>query len=137
MEILTAILCFLQVANISFTMLDRFKPTDKDREVLSEILLQIGILLNSVVEDLENKMYPHGKCSEMEKYAQKLKFILQGKMSGEEISELSKMLNESLQVERLLGELNNLSEENKKKNIEMLQTAAGCFVAWGNMARLK
>lgn len=136
MEILTAILCFLQVANMSFTVLDRFKTTDKEREVLSNVLLQIGILLNTVADDLEKAVYPHGKCREMEHYAQQLKLVLQGKMSGEEIAELSKMLNESLQVERLLAELNNLSEENKKGNLEMLRTAAGSFMAWSNLSKI-
>lgn len=136
MEILTAVLCFLQIANISFTMLERFKPNDKDKEILSSVLLHIGRLLDSVSDDLNKGIYPHGKCKEMEHYAQKLKELLQGKMTTTEIQELSQLLNDSMQVEKLLAELNNLSVPDKKENINLLKSASGSFLAWGSMCKL-
>jgi len=137
MEILSAILCFLQIANISLSLKDKFKTSDTDKEILSNSLLNMGNLLNSVADDLEQGIYPHGKCAEMEIYAHQLKSVLKDKMTVEEVDKLSGYMNESLQVERLLGQLNQLSKEQKQENLKLLRMAAGSFVAYSTVVKLK
>lgn len=137
MELLTGILCLLQIANIIFNLRDKLEMPREEKQALSKLLINIGNLIEDVSNDLHKNIYPHAKCLEMEMYAIQLKEILTGKVSDEKINKLSELLNESIRVEKLLGELNNISLEAKDKNIELLQMAASSFRTSGEIILLK
>lgn len=137
MEVLTAITCLLQIANMIFNLRDKLEMTKEQKQALSDLLIKIGNLINEVSVDLEKNIYPHTKCLDMEMYAIELKEILTGKISDEKVNKLSELLNESIRVEKLLGELNNISLEAKDKNIELLQMAASSFKTSGEIILLK
>lgn len=137
MELLTGILCLLQIANMIFNLRDKLEMSKEEKQALSELLINVGNLINDVSNDLDKNIYPHSKCLEMEMYAHQLKSILDKKMSENEAAKLSDLLNESIRVEKLLGELNNLSLESKDKNIELLRIAASSFKTSGEIVKLK
>lgn len=137
MEILTAIACLLQIANMIFNLRDRLELTKEQKQALSELLNNIGSLINHVSLDLEKNIYPRDKCLQMEIYANELKNILNKKMKDDDIDKLSKLLDESIKVERLLGELNNLSFENRDKNLELLRMASSSFVTSGEIIKIR
>lgn len=137
MEILTAIACLLQIANMIFNLRERLELTKDQKQALSELLNNIGILINHVSLDLEKNIYPHDKCLQMEIYANELKNILSKKMKPDEIDKLNKLLNESVKVEKLFGELNNLSIESKVRNLELLGIASSSFVTSGEIIKIR
>lgn len=137
MEILTGILAFLEIASLVFTLRDKLTMTKDEKTVLSEGLINIGHLIYSVAEDLNQGKYPAGKCHQMELYAANLENILKNKISEKDLQRLKEALNQSLNVEKLLGELNNQTPEIKNKNLEMLEIAGSSFIASGEMIKLK
>ena len=137
MEILTGILAFLQIANLVFTLRDKLKTTEDEKAALSEGLINIGHLIYSVAEDLNKGQYPGGKCHQMELYAANLESILKNKISEKDLERLREALNQSLNVEKLLGELNSQTPESKNKNIEILEIAGSSFIASGEIIKLK
>lgn len=137
MEILAGITAFLQIANLIFSIREKLEITKEEKISLSEGLINIGNLIKSVAEDLNKGIYPAGKCHQMELYAGELKNILDKKISEKDMNRLQDDLQRALHVERLLGELNNISLESKEKNIELLEIAASSFIASGEIIKLK
>lgn len=137
MEILTGILCLLQIANMVFNLRGKLEVSKEDKKLLGETIHNIGVLVDSVADDLEKNIYPHSKCYQMELYANEFKAIVKGKVSEQDMDKLVNLLNESLKVERLLGEMNNISLESKDKNIELLHMAASSFKTSAEILQLK
>lgn len=137
MEILSGITALLQIANLIFSLRDKLEITKEEKLTLSEGLINVGNLINSVAQDLNKGIYPAGKCHQMELYAVELENILKDKMSDKDKQRLSDYLSQSLQVERLLSELNNISLEAKDKNIELMEIAASSFITSGEIVKLK
>lgn len=137
MEILAGITAFLQIANLIFNIRDKLEIPKEDKVTLGDGLINIGNLIRSVAEDLNKGVYPAGKCQQMDLYAGELNNILKGQFSEKDAARLNDYLSQALHVERLLGELNNISLEAKDKNIELLEIAASSFIASGEIVKLK
>lgn len=137
MEVLTTILCLLQIGNLIFSIRDKLEMTKEEKQALSELLVNIGNLIKDVSYDLEKNVYPHSKCYQMELYANDLKNLLKGKMTEQQVLKLEEYLSESIRVEKLLGELNNLPLENKDRNLEILRMSAVSFITSGEIIKVK
>ena len=135
MEILAGILCFLQIVDIALSVKDRYKHI-VNKEAISELLINIGQTLYSVADDLDNGQYPHGKCMQMWEYLNGFSEQVKGKIKDDQYQRLLELLNKSYQVEKLCGELTQLSVDQKKKNVLKLRMAAGSFVAVGEMIKV-
>ncbi len=127
---------FGEIVDISFKLKDRLSP-DFDREGTSTLLLQISELLEHVTLELEARRYPFYKCGEMHFYMKAFQGKLEGKMTTEEVEYLSNLINECYQVERLLGELNNLTPIEKEMNLNKLKEASGQFRAASELIKVK
>lgn len=136
MEIITGILGFLQIANLVISLKDKLSTSVEEKLVAGDLIINIGHLLMSVSEDLEKNVYPHGKCSQMEVYAHQLKDILKNKLSHQDFDTLQQTLNQSLKVEKLLGELNLIDNQKREQNLNSLKTAAGKFIAFGEILKI-
>ena len=110
---------FGEIVDISLKLKDRLLP-DLDREGISQLLITISDLLSYVSEELENNRYPHDKCGEMYAYMKAIQNKLEGKLSKEEVENLSNLINVCYQVEQLLGQLNQLDNINREINFWFL-----------------
>jgi hypothetical protein len=135
MEILTGVLCFLQIVDLLFKVKDKV-TVKEDKESLHQYLKSVGLLLREVAEDFERNMYPHDKCMQMFTHMNYIKTELSGKISEEQLSNLSNLIEQSYRVEQLFGELQNLSEDQKNKNIVLIKTASGAFIATADLIKL-
>ena len=135
MEILSGILCFLNIV----TTVDDFRrrlSSKEDKQALSNFLNDIGTLLLSVSGDLQDGRYPHDKCSTMFEYLTNIQSVLKGKLPEDELEKLQTWIEESYRVEQLLGQLNQLSPEERQYNIDTLRSISGRFVAFSKMTLL-
>lgn len=135
MEILTGILCLLQIADISFKVKDRI-DNQEEKQTVSALLKNIGDLIDTVAADLEQNMYSHNRCGQMQHYMENLHVSLKGKMSNEQVDRLLELMQQSVQIEQLFGQMQNLDEKTKKENINLLRSAAGNFIAQSQLVLL-
>jgi hypothetical protein len=128
MEILTGILCLLQITEILFKVKEKINSQDEKQKV-SNLLNGIGDLIDSVAVDLEQNVYSHNKCSQMEHFMHSLHNCLKGKITQEQVDKLVQLMQQSVQVEQLFGQMQQLDDVTKKENINQLRSSAGSFTA--------
>ena len=133
--ILDIVKSFLEIVDYSFKIKDRLIPP-LDKESISYFLLKISELLSSVADDLEQSRYPHDKCGEMWSYMNSLQDKLKVKFDKNDLNSLNKLIHDCYQVELLLGQLNNLSQELKILNINKLREASGKFKAASELIKI-
>ena len=132
MEILSGILCFLNIVTAIVDFRDRLS-SKQDKQTLSDFLCDIGTLLLTVSDDLQAGRYPYDKCSTMYEYLTNMKSVLKGKLPDDELEKLQTWIEESYRVEQLLGQLNQLSSEERQYNIDTLRSISGRFVAFSKL----
>lgn len=135
MEILSGIACFLNIVNAIFTIKDKISA-GKNKEDISQFLIDTGNLLNEVADEFEQNRYPHDKCSIMFEFMNGLKNALTDKMDEEQINTLQSLIEESYRVEQLFGQLNQLTNEEKSYNITTLRSTAGRFIGVGQLVKV-
>jgi hypothetical protein len=128
MEILTGILCLLQITEILFKIKEKINSQD-EKQKISDLLKGIGNLIESVAADLEQNVYSHNKCSQMEHFMHSLHNCLKGKIAQEQVDKLVQLMQQSVQVEQLFGQMQQLDDVTKKENINQLKSSAGSFIA--------
>ena len=128
MEILTGILCLLQIADIALKVKDKIVSREEKQSV-SVLLKNIGELVDSVAADLEQNVYSHNKCAQMEHFMHSLHNCLKGKITQEQVDKLVQLMQQSVQVEKLFGQMQQLDDVTKKENINQLRSSAGSFIA--------
>ena len=72
---------------------------DAPAEEVQKALLDIADLLDGVSFDLENGVYPHGKCAEMEMLSINLSDALTGDISDDYLEVLKNILNSAVEIE--------------------------------------
>jgi hypothetical protein len=128
MEILTGVMCLLQVADMIFKLKDKIN-NQEEKQAVSILLKNIGELVDSVAADLEQNVYSHNKCAQMEYHMQNLCSCLKGKISQEQVDRLVQLMQQSVQVEQLFGQIQQLNKKSKLENINRLRHGAGNFTA--------
>lgn len=128
MELLSGILSLLQIANLIFDVKSKFRKNDRTEEI-SALLKNIGDTINTVAMNLEKNLYPHQKCAEMEFYMRHLESAIKDKITDSEFNELQQNINQAVQVERLFGEMQSLSAEQRRYNLSKLYALSGTFIA--------
>lgn len=134
-EILTGVLCFLNIVDVAFKVKDKFKG-QQEKEGASYFLNRIGDLLNAVANDLEKNIYPYDKCSEMQGYLTGFQSVLKNKIPDEQLVYLETQIAQAYQVERLLGELNQMTPALRQVNINTLKNTAGSFYAASTLVKM-
>lgn len=132
MEIIATIASLLKITEIVLSIRDKLKKNDE----VSYYLHNIGILIESVAVDLTNNNYPHSKCSQMNYYLDNLKFAVKKHLTEEQYLTLQMQLNEAYNVERMFGEYGTMNEELKQKNLNLLQSISGTFIATSETVKL-
>lgn len=134
MEILAGILSILQIAELAFNLKNHISKKE-DADNIAQLFDNIGVLIEAVAQDLSNNNYPHSKCAEMSYLLSQFGTVLE-KYSKQDVEKLQSCLQTAVQVERLFGELQTLTEQEKTKNISTLLSASGTFRAAATLAKL-
>ena len=120
--------------SIGSIMLDIFKAKtmidEESSEEVQKALADIADLLDSVSFDLENNVYPHGKCAEMEMLSLHLSDALTGDISDDYLEVLKNNLNSAVEIEKLYAERHDPNQ------IQKLRMAAGYFRAAAVLASI-
>ena len=128
MELLSTITAILVIADKAIELAQQLKfKSDKD---LSQLLKDMGKLLDEVHEELVAGNYPHQKCGQLHLYLENFKYVAV-KHKLRLADQLDSVLTEAYQVERMFGQLSTCTEEEKKINLSKLEEAAGMFIAAG------
>ena len=106
------------------------------KQLVSEYLASIAQSVEEVSASLKQKIYPHGKCQEILTYSQKMEEAIGDLIGQVEAKSLGKQLGEVYEVERLYGELESDTEENKLGKLYLLDQAAGLFRATAAFVRV-
>lgn len=120
--------------SIGSIMLDIFKAKtmidEQSSEEVQKALLDIADLLDGVSFDLENGVYPHGKCAEMQMLSVNLSDALTGDISDDYLEVLKNNLNSAVEIEKLYAERQDPNQ------IQKLRMAAGYFRAASILASI-
>jgi hypothetical protein len=65
----------------------------------------------------------------MEHFMHSLHNCLKGKITQEQVDKLVQLMQQSVQVEQLFGQMQQLDDVTKKENINQLRSSAGSFTA--------
>jgi hypothetical protein len=96
---------------------------EQSSEELQEALYKVADLLDDVSFDLENGVYPHGKCAQMDMLALNLHDALAGDLPDEYLEILKNNLNSAVEIEKMYA------YKDDPNQIQKLRTAAGYFRA--------
>jgi hypothetical protein len=135
MEILTGIMCLLQIADMALKIKDKIGDREEKQNV-SVLLKNIGELVDSVATDLEQNVYSHNKCAQMEHFMYNLYSCLEGKLDQDQVDRLARLMQQSVQIEQLFGQMQRLNDSDRKENINLLKSNAGSFTAMSQIVLL-
>jgi hypothetical protein len=96
----------------------------EEREVVSEILLDISQILNSTVEKFKKNEFPHSHCQTLQILANNLHGTLKPHLDPGQAQILIESLGEASLVER------EFAFRHEPETIQVLEIAAGSFKAW-------
>ena len=100
------------------------------RQAVSDYFKKISKCLDDVHTSLAHDEVPHGRCAELEGYAEMLPAAVGDYLGKDKSEELSDLLKASHKVEGLWEEFNASLE--KKKSLPVIKKTAGRFTALAN-----
>lgn len=136
MEILTTITALLGVINSVLSIKDRL-TRDEEKQGVSDLLLDISVLLHDIAQDIKSNTYPHAKCGQLHHYLTTISMIFKSMLSEEESTQLIGSLEQAYQVERLFGEIQGCAPGDKAVNLSKLEEVSGSFLAASKTIKLK
>lgn len=136
MEILSTITSLLSVGEMLISFKGYFNGKE-NRKYIIIWLEELANLVESVADDLQHGKYPHAKCAQMQFYLSSFNDLLKHDLSINQSKKLFELIEQAYQVERLLGELNNLTPKEKEYNISVMLGAAGTFRGLADFLKLK
>jgi hypothetical protein len=117
---------WLDIVNTIIEVISKKVSIDeKKRLKLSQLFFDVAKLLEDTAKDLEQDVYPHGKCAAMESLSRELVSILKNSMDEEPLQELSHQLFVASNLEL------EYAMRKSKDTIVTLQKTAGRFEALG------
>lgn len=124
----------LGVARELFGLRDLLSKTRADRRAKVVAFFEsVSRCVADVSTSIKNDQVPHGKCAEMEIYAQELPALVEDEVGKDRARALGEKLRAAYEVERLLGELPGGPVRDQE--LAKLDQAAGVFQALANVVR--
>jgi hypothetical protein len=121
---------WLDIVDTIITVIGKKLSSDeKKRTKLSQLFFDIAKLLEDTAIDLQNDIYPHGKCSAMESLSKELLSILKNSMDEKQLDELSTQLFIASSLEL------DYAMRKSRDTIVTLQKTAGRFEALAMLYR--
>ena len=109
------------------------KARRERRKEIGAYFEQISVCLGEVSSQLKANQVPHGKCAELQTYAQKLPGTIGDHIKETEAQKLAQDLESAHEVELLLSQLE--SSGDRDAELAKLDRAAGMFMALANTIR--
>jgi hypothetical protein len=135
MELLTTVAAIIGLADTVLGIQEKFKKNN-GKEDLEKFLLAISQCLHDVARSLEDRVYPNEKCAQLRYYYDRMLDLLSDQISSKDFARLYKLAQEANHVEKLFGDMQYISDEEKKLNIKKIQEAAGAFYAVSTFVKL-
>ncbi len=131
---------FKTILDVSKSLLglkDQLRTADKERRGdMSQLFTNISDCLTAVSTDIRNGGIPHGRCGELQLYAQELPDKVRKELGDEKAMDLGEMLFHAYNVESVamnLHQLENASE--KEPYLAQIEEASGKFRALANLVK--
>ena len=97
-------------------------------------MVDLGSLIEEVAADLEKKQYPYTACAKMQYMVSQFEDVVgNNTVAADQLRELSIMLHQAQNIERLFGEISSLDERDTKMNLIRLKETAGTLQAAGGI----
>lgn len=109
----------------------------RERQELSEWLIKIGDLIKRLADSLDQDIYPHALCGEMDSYIDSLPKMLRSYVDEKDIDDLYIWLDKCRNIEKTFYEMKQLSDNMKKMEIGTLYFIAGVFIGRGETLKLR
>lgn len=136
MEILATITALLTIADLVLNLKSRFS-NKAQLEDLASWLMDISILMRSISQDFRKEIYPHTKCGQLQYFLNNMQQILDPHLSDTEIHDLTELMNQAYQIERLFGEIQLAPTVTREANLARLEEISGVFFAASKTVCLK
>jgi hypothetical protein len=104
---------------------------EQEKEKISQLLVEISLILSDTAEKLSNDIYPHGNCVVMERLSTELHSNLLEYLPKQDINTLRDSLIEASQVEKQFALRQN------PDTIPSIERAAGEFKAMSILIKLR
>lgn len=133
MEILITALSILGIAEKILSLKEKFTKTNEVHYFLSST----ADCLKTVAEGLRDGVYPNEKCAQLNYSYGKILELLKDRVDSKDFAELESQMKTAINVERLFGEIQDLSAELKEANIKKVEAAAGTFYSVASYVKLQ
>ena len=128
----------LDVAKSLLGMSDQLRSADRERRNdMAQLFVQISECLVAVSTEIRTGGVPHGRCAELEQYAQMLPGLVAKELGNTRAQELGDTLRSAYNVESVaigLQEVKNSQE--KEPYLAQMEEASGKFRALANLVRI-
>ena len=128
----------LEVARSLLGISDQLRAADQQRrQRMADLFEKISGCLVAVSTEIRTGGVPHGRCAELEHYAQALPALLEKELGPARATELGDMLHSAYNVESVainLQAFEGVSE--KEPYLAQIEEAAGKFQALANLVQV-
>jgi len=128
----------LEVARSLLGISDQLRAADQQRrQRMADLFEKISGCLVAVSTEIRTGGVPHGRCAELEHYAQALPALLEKELGPARATELGDMLHSAYNVESVAINLQTFeSISEKEPYLAQIEEAAGKFQALANLVQV-
>jgi len=112
------------------------KARQARKQQVADFLNSIGKNIEDASTSLKQGIYPHGTCQMLLTHSQQIESSIGDLVGNQQAAELGSQLHEVWQIERLHSELGSQPQEERKRNLQVLDQAAGLFRATAEIVRV-
>lgn len=124
----------IKAVEFLFKIGSEFEASEQaQRQRIGQWLAELGMLIESVAMDLEHNMFPYSSCAKMNYMVDNFSLVVGSSIKPAERQELFMMLQNARNIERLVGELNQLDIIDKDNKLAKLKQIAGTLQGVGSV----
>jgi hypothetical protein len=112
------------------------KARQARKQQVADFLTSIATNIEDVSASLKQGVYPHGTCQILLTHSQQMVAAIGDLVGVQQATELGGQLHEVWEIERLHGELDSKSPDEKQRSLHVLDQAAGLFRATADIVRV-
>ena len=105
--------------------LDEKRIQRKDK--IADYFSHLGQIIEDTSALLKKGQYPHGQCAELQMHAQQMVATIGDLIGNEKAQDYQNQVMQVWQIEKLFGELQTLTSDEKTDKFKTLDAAAGYF----------
>lgn len=122
---------WLDIMKLIFDFIGKSENMKAEKKLkISEVFQDISDLLEETVDDLNNDIYPHGKCTSMAHLAENMTELMKGYLADDKLEELTFMLKDACRLEK------EFAKRKDPESILDIQTTSGMFNSFSIMYKI-